>query len=874
MERLLLYAKNKGLIAVKRKKTGKENLKILLNVMLNGFVFSCIFLGLDIWNIPSIILSKIGLRNFCAVTPVLVIALALIAIKTGWVKLLLNTYYLWPIMIGSIVFLIYHLVLLTCTRHICCTIAVVIIVVVVMLIRAMCKIFAGKLSNEEASKNTEIDLKIFLEEEQKVFCGPLMFSERDVDYDLLDREKFEKTIYESICVEHTEHCRAIGIVGEWGSGKTTIINRVKARLESRGDIAIIDEFDPWIYETQDALIKAFYSELQSKREGRLSKRKIRKIQDAIIKLILGHCGLNDAINTITDSSITENYSEIHNELEQCFSDIDKKIVCIIDNIDRTESDNIRLIFKLISSIFDISAITYVLVYDQERIEKVFEDYNKINERYIEKVIQQEIHIPQVSEKCNGDIIRGSVRKVLEYYGVTEREIGQYNSVARCVGDLTKNLRQLKRLFNTVFVSVFIDENKLYKPHLLEIEIIRFFKQELYNEIWENRDFYVIDASVFKKGQNEVSLEKSIELNDKDIKYFTEVVNKYPEYINALKCLFPRFHKYLLKGLAKNDFYISQDIIPAGYVQVISNADYFEAYFSYGSNEQIELLKSVDDYIAEINNTEIQDISLKTTKTLSGIQNIKKNEWFVLFNKKKDLITKEKWQAVAKAFCNAIIDYKRIRGVNRASLIVRVLAISYKMLKEDNKDVIRESIMSLSADYDIFLLESAAEECARLVREDEETYINLRAILNNKLNEICSCIVAEKVDIFEKGRYQRYQSFVLYRAVDRGVVTNVNMSDYYKYMSTIVNGDNVYRLLADCVSERVSHEYPEKYGYAFNIRDFDALLENEKQIDSLLGEPKTKEESIIKQCWELRTSNRNEIQLPYRYVDDAIDWDML
>ena len=131
---------------------------------------------------------------------------------------------------------------------------------------------------------------------------------------------------------------------------------------------------------------------------------------------------------------------------------------MIDNIDRADADNVLFLFKLIGTVFDLPNIVYVLAYDPKRIEEIFSDTNKINPQYTEKIIQQEINVPRISEEAIKRIGYESIERLLTYYGVRTSEMQHYKTVTDTICRLVSDLRQLKRLFNTAFITTFCYDN--------------------------------------------------------------------------------------------------------------------------------------------------------------------------------------------------------------------------------------------------------------------------------------------------------------------------------------------------------------------------------------------------------------------------------
>ena len=113
---------------------------------------------------------------------------------------------------------------------------------------------------------------------------PLIFSEEASEYDLLGRKGLVNVVYNSIKVCNPNHVHVIGVKGAWGSGKTTILNIVKKKIrENRKDVIVIDDFDPWMFESQEALLCGMYDVILSKTGIKYStyssKQTVRKLKD-------------------------------------------------------------------------------------------------------------------------------------------------------------------------------------------------------------------------------------------------------------------------------------------------------------------------------------------------------------------------------------------------------------------------------------------------------------------------------------------------------------------------------------------------------------------------------------------------------------------
>ena len=75
------------------------------------------------------------------------------------------------------------------------------------------------------------------------------------EHDHLDRWPFAQEIYGIATTGRAEWSVRIGIYGEWGSGKTSVLNFVRAIAKARGDVVVT--FNPWRFDSTARLWKNF-----------------------------------------------------------------------------------------------------------------------------------------------------------------------------------------------------------------------------------------------------------------------------------------------------------------------------------------------------------------------------------------------------------------------------------------------------------------------------------------------------------------------------------------------------------------------------------------------------------------------------------------
>ena len=208
--------------------------------------------------------------------------------------------------------------------------------------------------------------------------------------DLLGREKVANNLASEIKYYKNKDSLTIGIVGKWGSGKTSFINMVLENFKGNDNYIVI-KFNPWNISSRKQLISDFFLQLSNNlKKENVSGEIISTIGKSLGTLSkffkpLGFIPPLSVLSTIGD--ITEKASEFINEyvesekedletikrkIDTELEELGKKLLIVIDDIDRLCDDEIREIFQLVKSIADFKNTIYILSYDREIVTKALD----------------------------------------------------------------------------------------------------------------------------------------------------------------------------------------------------------------------------------------------------------------------------------------------------------------------------------------------------------------------------------------------------------------------------------------------------------------------------------------------------------------------
>lgn len=450
-----------------------------------------------------------------------------------------------------------------------------------------------------------IDLKRIYDGDFSIQGKPILVDENDVQYDLLSRGSTINILYNTIQNSNPEKGFVISLEGNWGSGKTTIINNVKNKLiDNNEDIIIIDELDPWSYSNQEALFYSMFDYIIQKSGLKISTSTTKQMAQSFYVGIFGSQKTSLFKNLFVS---TDTIDSLKNRINDYLRLSGKKVIFFIDNIDRAESQNIILLFKLIGNVFDFERVIYVLSFDNNRVQRILVDNHNIDYQYLKKVIQMQVRVPEIDKSVLNDLVTRCMNNILISYGEKEKELTHYKSLSNFVSNHISDIRDFKRFINSVLSLPFNNLNRLNKKDLLSIEYIRLNNLNLYESIYKNRKFFISHDKMSDTEIFATSFDK-LTLNNTGKEFFDELFkdNCNSEYIDLLKDIFPYVKKYSAGQNLENDsnFIVSDSSYPEiAKSKSICSAKYFNLYFTQSSNDYLEIGNLIDIFVDQINSQE-------------------------------------------------------------------------------------------------------------------------------------------------------------------------------------------------------------------------------------------------------------------------------
>ena len=318
--------------------------------------------------------------------------------------------------------------------------------------------------------------------------------------DLLNRKHFSSIIANHLLSPSSNDGLVISINGKWGSGKTSVANMVKecilTQQYSNEDkvIPVIINYSPWNIVTQDQTIRQFLTCLSN----HFLYKKVIKVLKSTLNVIDGVAtflpsrAIKSTIKNISSSlkeyidKVIANPSDLEtfkNKVEAHLLQSSLRYIVFIDDLDRLNNNEIKLVIQLVKSICNFSNITYVLLYDKDIVAKAVDEEQCVDGHvYLEKIVQTEYNVPAIRHELIDNIILKDLNELLNGKNSESdnKRITEYFSLGLFKHFTT--IREEKRFINNFR---FILE-KFYKEidlaDLIAITYLRFVDESAYKLI--------------------------------------------------------------------------------------------------------------------------------------------------------------------------------------------------------------------------------------------------------------------------------------------------------------------------------------------------------------------------------------------------------
>ncbi len=404
----------------------------------------------------------------------------------------------------------------------------------------------------------------------------------DPGEDLLGYAPFAKMLAHSVLRGSPSEGLVVGIYGEWGLGKTTLLNFIEhfTRADAGDDEPIIVRFNPWWFSGREDLLRRFFKEFESA----VLKARVRdtKVQKALLG---GLEKLGDAVSGVPSAWIATagkgvaalarlgqappDVAELRAPILKALGENVLRVIVLVDDIDRLLPSEMVDVFRLVRSVGDFANVHYVLAFDRDVVAKALTDEcHTDGTRYLEKIIQAPFELPRPNRATLHALFTRRLHDVLAGTDDVLLDAQRWGDVfLNGVAPFLRTPRDVTRLLNSLAVVYPSVRNEVNPTDFVAIETLRIFAPDVYDVVRSNRSRFVGFRAAVRH------------LADENRKFHEQWISGVTRNAKAALALIVRLFPAVASALSKNNSSSSRD----GTLRKerrIGTEQLFDLYFRY------------------------------------------------------------------------------------------------------------------------------------------------------------------------------------------------------------------------------------------------------------------------------------------------------
>ena len=344
-----------------------------------------------------------------------------------------------------------------------------------------------------------------------------------LEEDGLNRGSFAESLAKTLVQYSFPSSLTIGLYGEWGSGKTSLLNMVFENVERIDDGVVVLRFNPWLCSDPKQLVTQFFKQMVT--AIKLKKRAADKAWELIDQYadILGATSVIPvageivaAFTKVLTKKAEEETKERTNDLQESKNQIIKKlkdekikIIVSIDDIDRLSEEEIVAVFQLVKSLADFPNTIYVLAFDYDVVVRALgKVQHGDGKEYLEKIVQVPFEIPAPNiddihealfSKLNG--ILGDIPEE-DWDKETWGELFQQG-----IKNYIRSIRDVIRYTNVFSLKYELLKNETSAADLLGLTCLQVFEPTVYSKLPSYKDILCGERRSFSHERQKEAEEK-------------------------------------------------------------------------------------------------------------------------------------------------------------------------------------------------------------------------------------------------------------------------------------------------------------------------------------------------------------------------------
>lgn len=258
--------------------------------------------------------------------------------------------------------------------------------------------------------------------------------------DALGRARFARELLEVVRILPAEGGAVVGLEGEWGSGKTWVLEHLDCLNEEQGEDeqVLLIRFNPWMVSGSAEIVETLLIQLASEL-GTTNRRSSLQNGAAIAGKLIEYTGVLSSVKHLAPMAnlllpgsglVLEGVAHVagaaasaakemagstldrlkkepgklslnaaREAVKTLLKKAERKIAVLVDDLDRLPPAELAAMVQAVKAVADFPNVVYVLAYDPEAAAHALEEALRLRpgegRRYLEKIVQFAMPVPEV-----------------------------------------------------------------------------------------------------------------------------------------------------------------------------------------------------------------------------------------------------------------------------------------------------------------------------------------------------------------------------------------------------------------------------------------------------------------------------------------------
>ena len=312
--------------------------------------------------------------------------------------------------------------------------------------------------------------------------------------DELERKALAENLTKGLLKMASPRGYVVAVHGPWGTGKSTLLKFIRHYLAKlpEPDNPIIVEFNPWWFSGQEDLAVSFFNQLSSAiRGGHYEVEEIRHSIAQLAELVSHYPHWTTKMAAVIGKWLGQSEKSVPKvkaALAKKFKEHKKRIIVMIDDIDRLMPREIMEVFRLVKAVGDLPNILYVVAFDKtvvaDAIKSVMgSEIPSYAGSYLEKIIQLPVELPIPGKMAVRKMFFRAAGPILTVASVklSERDYS-LDVYHEGIDHFLRTPRDVVRLTNALTLTFPMVEGEVNPVDFIALETLRIFRPLVYDQI--------------------------------------------------------------------------------------------------------------------------------------------------------------------------------------------------------------------------------------------------------------------------------------------------------------------------------------------------------------------------------------------------------